>query len=133
MAEQKNIMIAFADNNRTTTYFRDSMILQIRIAYKIMEYLAPDSVFPPKANQFTKNLMLEEKFPKAYGYVIEELDNELHVDDLGSSSGAEYIERQAIALMKHLLPIYKKGVTDAKEKRRIALIEELNSLDNPDA
>jgi hypothetical protein len=123
-----NHEIEFAKDNRTTTFFRDLGILEIRVAYKIMEYLAPDDVFKPKINQFTKDLMLSKEFSKAYEYVIEELDAEVNTD-LGCSASADRLQANAIDLMKYLLPIYEASCKDAKEQHRIALIKELKELE----
>ena len=121
-----NSMIEFAKNKRTTTYFRDEAILEIRIAYRIMEYLAPDSTFPPKTEPIIKNLILVGEFLHAYECIMEEFDA-----DLGCSAGMERLSVDAIELMKYLLPLYKKDCMTKKEKRRLELITELNELDEP--
>lgn len=126
----QNLMLEFAKNNRTTEHFRDLAVAQIKIAYRIMEYLAPDSVFTPKVNSFTKELMLKEEFAKAYEFIAEEVmcaDNYNY--DFGSLA-SEDLQSDAIALMKCLLPVYQKECTDAKEQRRIALIKELKELES---
>ncbi len=125
-----NHLIEFAKTNRTTTFFRDLAILEIRVAYKIMECLAPDETFPPKVNEFTKDLMLRREFAKAYEYVMEELDVEGGNPDLNCSQAAEKMITDAIDLMRYLLPIYEQTYKDAKEKRRIALLRELNELES---
>ena len=123
-----NNLIEFAKNNRTTTFFRDKVILETRVAYKIMEYLAPDDNFPPKVNQFTKDLMLKGEFSKAYEYVIEELNMEVDAS-LGCSAAEMGLQQDAMALMAHLLPIYEKTCTDKRQKRRIELMRELKELE----
>ena len=123
-----NTMIEFARNNRTTTFFRNLGILEIRVTYRIMEYLAPDNAFPPTVNQFTKDLMLKEEYNKAYEYVMEELELEGSTD-LGCSQAEGNLRTNAVNLMAYLLPIYKKQITDKKEQRRIELIEELKELE----
>ncbi len=125
-----NSMIEFAKNNRTTDYFRDFAIVEIRVAYRIMEYLAPDSLFPAKdLIQGTMNLMLSENFTRAYNAVKEEVDNVLYTE-INSSHGDESLKIKGIELMKYLLPLYKQGCKDIKEQKRIKLLEELKELDN---
>ncbi len=120
-------MINFADNNRTTTFFRDLEIYKIKIAYRIMEYLAPDSVFKPdNLNKDIMNLLLQGRFPIAYGMIKNELIDDI---DLGSHN-SEDVENEAIGLMQYLLPIYKKGIQTNKEQRRIQLLEELKELED---
>jgi len=123
-----NHLIEFAKGNRTTTFFRSQAILEIRVAYRIMEYLAPDANFPPKVNTSTKDLILKGEFGKAYEYVLEELSLENHNIDLGCSAGMERLRSNAIELMSHLLPIYEKTCADKKERRRIELLKELKEL-----
>ena len=123
-----NSMIKFAQYNRTTTYFKNRGVLEIRIAYRIMEYLAPDSVFPPPIEQPTKDLLLKEEFSGAYECVIGEIAL-AHNTDLGCSAGAGDLRIKAIELMRYLLPLYKATITDKKEKRRIELLRELKELD----
>lgn len=123
-----NNLIEFAKENRTTTFFRSKAILEIRVAYRIMEYLAPDDNFPPKVNPSTKDLFLKGEFYRVYGYIIEELDLEASTD-IGCSAGMVKLEADAVELMDYLYPIYEKNCTDKKEKRRIELLKELKELD----
>lgn len=118
-------MIDFAKNNRTTTYFRDYAIKQIRIAYRIMEYLAPDSVFSPRdLDEKTLNLMLSGFSDEAY----ERIDDEVIDMDLGSSSGEESLKAQACELITYLVSEYHKINTQKREQRRAELLKELNEL-----
>ena len=123
-------MIQFAQKTRTITYFRDISILEIRIAYRIMEYLAPDECIPPRnLDTVTKRLILQENYPSAYSNITNEINC---VADTGSSIGNKRLEEDAIELMKHLLPFYKSNIKDAKEKRRIEIIDELKKLEAQD-
>jgi len=124
-----NELIDFAKSKRTTTFFRDEAILKIRMAYRIMEYLAPDSIFTPEVTQSTKNLMLQGEFIRAYEFVMEEVSQKTNTD-LGCSSAYEPLQREAVELMEYLLPIYQKGCRDVKEQRRIKLLSELKELDS---
>lgn len=124
-----NNMIEFAKNNRTTTYFRNRAIQEIRIAYRIMEYLAPDETFKPEVNEDTKAVILYGR----YGAALEEImDNEVLDANLGSSSGSDSLKHNAVELMEYLIPIYKQNVTDAKEKRKLELLSELQELEATD-
>ncbi len=119
-------MIEFAKTNRTTTYFRDDAIYKIYIAYRIMEYLAPDDNFPPRdLDKHTKELMLLGQYEEAYERVFYDIS----ITDLGSSSGSEVLRQEAIELMKYLAPIYSKNIKDVKEKRKLELLKELRQLE----
>lgn len=122
-----NRMIEFAKNTRTTDYFRDYAIVEIKIAYRVMEYLAPDSIFKPTITQSTKDLMLQKRFSAAFEAMCES-DN-LGFENIGSSIGAESLRTNAIELMAYLLPIYEASEKDAKEQRRLELLKELRELD----
>ncbi len=126
-----NKMIEFAKENRTTTYFRDTAIQEIKIAFRIMEYLAPDSVFKAGVNSgtdaldsTTKDMMLHEMFEQAFERIEDEvlIANEI---GCGSSMGYECMKEHAIELMKYLLPLYQNEVKDA-----IELLRELKELDS---
>ncbi len=125
-----NHLIEFADNNRTTTHFRDSAILEIHMAYRIMEYLAPDSVFPPKINEATKSLMLNGNFHNAFDNIGAELEADGVDTDLGCSRAFEKLRADAIELMQRLLSKYEQNCKDAKMLRRIALLKELKELES---
>ncbi len=124
-----NNMIEFAKTNRTTTYFRNYAFAQIMLAYRIMEYLAPDNNFPPKVDTLIKNLLLQKAFSEAYEHIHNELLHNNFNLDTGSSCGNELLKSQAIELMEYLLPIYEKGCKDVKEKRKIELLKKLHELD----
>jgi len=125
-----NNMIEFAKNNRTTDYFKNFAIQEIRIAYRVMEYLMPDSVFPAKdLSKNTMNDILSENLEKAYEAIVAEVEDKCYME-LGSGHGYETIRVHGIELIKYLLPLYKKECKDIKEQKRITLLEELKKLDN---
>lgn len=123
----ENKMIDFAKGTRTTSFFKDLAIIRIKIAYRIMEYLAPDTSFPPKIDGDVKTLLLKGQFEKAYNAIHDELDIEID-----SSSWDETIEREAVELMKYLLPLYESSKKSAKEEKRLKLIQQLKELDETD-
>lgn len=125
-----NKMIEFAEHTRTTKYFRDYAIEEIKVAYRIMEYLAPDSNFPPKINEDTKELILLGRYPEAFERIVDRVCGDINFIDLGSSSGYESIKQNAIELMEYLAPIYRQNITDVKEKRKLELIAELKELNS---
>ena len=128
-----NGMIEFAKSKRTTTYFRNYAVLEIQIAYRIMEYLSPDSVFPAKdLYNITKNAILAENYPLAFANVIDELDSAGFSTDIGSSWGMEALQADAIDLMAYLKPLYVNNIKDAREKKRAELLKELSELDKID-
>ena len=118
-----NNLKVFADNNRTTTFFKDMAIMEILVAYRIMEYLAPDETFKPDVNENTKALILTEKYHEAYSRIISETQV-----DISSAHWGEHLEKNAVELMQYMLPIYQKNCTDKKERRKIELLKELEEL-----
>ena len=127
MSNKNNVLIQFADNTRTTTFFRSYAIAQIKMAYRIMEYLAPDSTYPPdNIDSVTKELMLREKYDEAF----DRLENDGCVDDVSSSYWGENLKEDAKGLMAHLLPQYQAAKKSAKEERRLELLKELGELDD---
>ena len=122
-----NRMIEFAKEQRTTTYFRDYAIQEIKVAYRIMEYLAPDGIFKPDIVENTKDLIFLGRYKDAVEKIIE---SELTNLDLGCSSGYDAMCQHAVELIEYLLPISKQNVTNVKEKRRLELLEELKELED---
>jgi hypothetical protein len=120
-----NKMIDFADNNRTTPFFRDYAIKETQIAYRVMEYLAPDSVFPPETDKNTLELILRDKLEDAYENIL----NEIQLETPNSSWACEALRSNAIDLMQYLKPRYEKDIKDTKEKRKLELLKELEELD----
>jgi hypothetical protein len=118
-------MITFAQNNRTTTYFRDYAINEIKVAYRIMEYLAPDDRKSYDLDTDTLDLLLSRRFEDAWNRI----ENEIIIKDLGCSAGYEAFKDNAIKLMEYLLPIYRDNIKSQKEKRRIELLDELSKLE----
>jgi hypothetical protein len=127
MGERKdnmNKMMVFAEN-RTTGFFRDYAIMQIKIAFRIMEYLAPDDVFPPQIiNKHILELILRNNFEDAYANIIEEIQ----INTPNSSWACEELKSDAVELMQHLKPKYEEQCKDTKEKRKIELLKELTNL-----
>ena len=118
-------MIEFAKEARTTTFFRDYEIKKIKIAFRIMEYLAPDPVFPPKGlEKNIQDLIKLENYTSAVKFVFDEIDV-----DIDSSSWYETAVKEAIELMEYLHPKYKENQKNEKQKRRQELLEELRRLD----
>lgn len=125
-------MIDFAYENRTTSYFRDYAIKEIRIAYRIMEYLDPDTVYPAKDLDDTTLLLLKnKKFGEAVERIIED---ELSID-CGCSSGMEALYGNACELCKYLLPKYlenKRRLREEKKRELLKQLEELEELEEED-
>jgi hypothetical protein len=132
-SETTNNMIQFAKQNRTTNFFRELGIIETRIAYRIMEYLAPDETYPPKINQFTKDLILQKQFDKAYEYICEEISLEGHNIDTGSSCYNEGLQKHSVELIEYLLPIYLASIKNHREKLRAELLEKLNELNKEES
>lgn len=115
-------MIQFAKETRTTSYFLNEELGKVKVAYRIMEYLAPDDCFPPKINKETFNKMLKGDYIEA----VYEIRCELGLDDYHDYGD---IDKSAIELIEYLLPIYLDKLASDKEKRKIELFKELAELD----
>ena len=122
----EGLMKMFAKSERVTTYFKGYAIQQIQCAYRIMEYLTPDSVFKP--------IGLNDDFYKYCEIELYEDAFDVIRDDIGidivSSSGTESFRAEAIELIKSLQNEYNKKKLAEKLNRRAELIKELELLDN---
>lgn len=119
-----NRMIDFVDTTRITTFFRDYAIAQIKVAYRIAEYLEPDSTFEPQnLNRDVVELINDERFGDAYFCILDELEI-----DIDSSHWTEALQVEAVELMKYLCS--RNTERQAKEKllRIEALKKELEEL-----
>ena len=115
-------MIQFAKETRTTSYFLNYELGAVKVAYRIMEYLAPDDNFPPKINKGIFDKILKGDYRDA----VIEIRYELGLEDHHDYSG---IDSTAIELIEYLLPRYLDNIASAKEKRKIELFKELAELD----
>jgi hypothetical protein len=117
-------MKSFAKSERTTTFFRDLAIQQIKIAYRCMEYLAPDTVFSAKTEPDTFNLLLLEKYEPAAERII--------VEAGGCVDSAHWSERllsETIELLQDMVSEYMETKADEKARRIKSLLEELSRLE----
>ncbi len=121
-------MIEWADKNFPANSFRRDMdITRIRLAFRIMEYFAPSGYIPTSPlDPKVKNLLLLKDFATAYEKIE---DDDFGGFDFGCSSTYETLKNHAIELMGWILPIYLKSTSNAKEKRRAQLLDELANLD----
>lgn len=124
-----NHMIRFAEENRTTDFFRDLEIFKIRCAYRVMEYFAPDAMFRPKIDDNIKQRILLRQFAGVADEIADEISNQYGID-LGSSMGYEEVTRETAELIAYLLPKYLQSITDAKEQKRADLLKQLAELDS---
>lgn len=122
----KNLMSSFAQSERCTTYFRDYAISQIKIAYRIMEYLDPDSMFESKDLSTT----IQKKFLNGdiAEAVYEVINSELYID-ISSSSGSEEIQREAYLLASNLYDKYLVNTKNNKIKERNNLLNKIKEID----
>ncbi len=119
-----NKILEFAKENRTTTYFRDMAIKEIKLAYRIMEYLAPDDVFPPKnLSDVTQLLLDNRKFDIAIEKIIEETEC-----DSSSSHGTEALRENMLETIKFLYEERNSKSNKKKLGRIRELEEELKQL-----
>lgn len=97
-------------NARTTSYFRDYAIAEIKIAYRLKEYLDADEMFPPKdLNNATKVLLENSEYEEAVRRIM---DKELYID-LGCSSGYESLVEEAVEFAKNL--VMKENVVSSEK------------------
>jgi hypothetical protein len=120
----KNLMKQFAQCSRTVNYFKTEAQDQINIAYRIMEYLSPDSTYPAgDLNKETLKMMIAKNFKQAFENVTVEINQYIGI-------GETYkYEDEAIELMEELLPVYLAEVASDKEKRKAELYAEIAKLD----
>lgn len=115
---------------RVNDYFKNYAIMQIKVAYRILEYLEPDEYFPPKnIDESTMELFLQREVGKAVSRIFDEISFKC-----GCSSGYEDIEREANAFASEVLEDYfakiKKDKLSEKEQLLIRLGELDKELDN---
>lgn len=85
---------------RTTSYFRNYALAEIRIAYRIKEYLEPDDMFPPRDLNRTTGILLQNG---EYREAVERImKNEVPVD-IDSSRGWENLAEEAVSFAKSLI------------------------------
>ena len=120
------LMKQFVTTERGTEYFRDYAIKQIKIAYRLMDYLDPDHCFPAKdLSKHTMKLFLDGEVAQAVHNIIE---NEICID-IPSSHGAEGFQYEAFVLATEMLEKYKTNIVDEKIKERNKLMEQIKKLD----
>lgn len=118
-------MIEFTKNTRTTTFFRDLAIAKIKVAYRCMEYLLPDNIFPPgKLSENIIKLLVDKKFDSAAEEIIKEVN--VNID---SASWMENLEEETIKLLDYLYKEYEKESKRLKEIRKQDLLRELKRLE----
>lgn len=121
----KDLMKQFVNSERGTTYFRDYAIYQIKMAYRLMDYLDPDTCFP--ANNLNKHIMklfLDCDVANAVSEIIDEL-----CIDISSSHGSEEFQNEAYILAVDMLDKYKNKCNNAKINERNKLMEQIKKLD----
>jgi len=129
MPEQETLMELFAREYRPNEFFKNVAIAEIKVAYRVMEYLCPDSMEKPEIKPQTLKLMLEgmydqERLVKASQYIIDECDSYF-----GSDHAQEGLEKDCQNLIKKLLPAYIQNKATEKEKKRLELLKQIEELD----
>ena len=82
----------YMKSQRTTSHFRDMAIAEVKVAYRLKEYLDPDGYFPSKdLNNATKVLLEAGEYREAIERII---DKELGLD-IGDSSSYEKLVENA--------------------------------------
>lgn len=122
----KDLMKQFVTTERGTTYFRDYAIYQIRMAYRLMDYLDPDTCFPAKdLSKHTMKQFLDGDVANAVHNII---NDELDID-ISSSHGSEEFQHEAYVLSVEMLEKYNARCNDEKIKERNKLMEQIKKLD----
>ena len=116
-----NLMIEFAKEYRTNDFFCNLAHEQLKVAYKIMEYLEPEK--NSDINQDTLNLIIRKDKNVLYN-IFEESNFKCE-----SNYWYEQTENNAWELIEHLLPKYIKNKEHMKKVRREQLLKELKELD----
>ena len=119
-----NNLIEFAKNNRRTTFFRDLAITEIKLAYRCMEYLAPDGHFPSNVEKKTTVLLENGLFEDAAREIFNESDAYC-----SSSCYSETLREQTVELLKYLYPLRQQELANSKEAKRQRLLTELAALE----
>jgi len=118
--------INFAKETRTTTFFRDFAISEIKVAYRIMEYLAPDSHFPPKIDEVTMTLIKNEHLLEALQRI---LSNDIDCD-IDLSHWSQELNKKGLELMEHLYKEWIISKKNAKELKRQELLKQLADIES---
>ena len=112
-------------NTRVNDYFKNYTHAQIDVAHRILEYLEPDTYFPP--NNLNNNIM--DKFLKrdVIG-AVDGIINELCID-ISSSSGSEGLNREAVEFANEVLEDFFERKKNEKLSERERLLIRLGELD----
>lgn len=110
---------------RVNDYFKNYAIMQINIAHRILEYLDPDTCFPPKdLDKSTMELFLQREVGKAVSRIFDEI-----LFKCGCSSGYEDIKREANTFATEVLKDYFAKIKKDKLTEREQLLIRLGELD----
>lgn len=119
-----NLMMLLKDE-RTTDYFKDYAIMQVRIAFRIKEYLDADACFPPNnLNKSTMDLFLKRDVKSAVSNIFAELSV-----DCSSSSGYCDLQEEAVEFATALLTEYFQKINTELLSERERLLVRLGEID----
>lgn len=111
-------------NLRVTDYFLKYTINEIKIAYRILEYLEPDTVFKPKdLHNSVKDAFLNGNIEEAVIEIYEELG--ISID---SSCGQGKFLNDAIEFANTVYEDYKKRLNQDKLAERESLLKRLEEV-----
>ena len=118
-------LMSLYKNERTTDYFKDYAISQIKIAHRIKEYLDPDELFPPKnISKSTMDLFKQRNFEDAVKQIFDEVYFEC-----GSSVGYEDMQAEAVEFAEELLNKYLESQKNSLLSEREKLLARLGEID----
>lgn len=106
---------------RVNDFFKNYAIKQIEVAYRILEYLEPDSVFKPKnLDKSIMDLFLKRDVMKAVHLIVMDIDYSQEYPDL---------EREGVEFANEVLEDYFAKLKKEKLSEREQLLIRLGELD----
>ena len=115
----------YMKNLKTTSYFRDFAIMQIKLAYRIKEYLDPDPMSPSKnLSKKTSDLFLHGEFSDAVESCIKEV-----FIDISNFNKHELIKKEAIQFTKDLSRKYMSTYRQQQLEEKETLLARLSQIE----
>ena len=120
-----NGLMELIKKERTTKYFRDFAIAQVKLAYRIKEYLDPDPMFPSKTlSEETSDLFLRGNFSDAVGSCMKEI-----FIDIPCSEGYDSLKEEAIQFSKDLSRKYMSAHRQQQLEEKETLSARLSQIE----
>lgn len=115
-------LMGMCRKERINDYFKNYAIKQIEVGYRILEYLEPDSYFPPKnIDKHVMELFLQRDIGKAVHLIVYDIDPDGNYGDL---------EKEANVFAKSVLEDYFDRINKSKLSERERLLIRLGELNS---